>query len=53
MIARRATTSTTKGIRELEDAFSEIQADQTEIRDFGERVVAIGHLRDAAAIAAQ
>ena len=34
-----------KGIRELEDAFSEIQAEQTEIRDLGERVVAIGHLR--------
>jgi ketosteroid isomerase-like protein len=34
-----------KGIRELEEAFSEIQAEQTEIRDLGERVVAIGHLR--------
>jgi hypothetical protein len=31
-----------KGIRELEEAFSEIQAEQTEIRDLGERVVAIG-----------
>ena len=34
-----------KGIRELEEAFSEIEAEQTEIRDLGERVVAIGHLR--------
>jgi ketosteroid isomerase-like protein len=33
------------GIRELEEAFSEIQAEQREIRDLGERVVAIGHLR--------
>ena len=33
------------GIRELEEAFSEIQAEQTEIRDLGERVVAIGHHR--------
>ena len=28
-----------------EEAFSEIQAEQTQIRDLGERVVAIGHLR--------
>jgi ketosteroid isomerase-like protein len=34
-----------KGVRELEEAFSEIQAEQTEIRDLGERVVAIGHHR--------
>ena len=34
-----------KGIQELEEAFSEIEAEQTEIRDLGERVVAIGHLR--------
>ena len=34
-----------KGIRELEEAFSEIQSEQTEIRDLGERVVAIGQLR--------
>ena len=34
-----------KGVRELEEAFSEIQAQQTEIRDLGERVVAIGYLR--------
>ena len=34
-----------RGIRELEEAFSEIQAEQSEIRDLGERVVAIGHLR--------
>jgi len=34
-----------KGIRELEEALSEIEAEQTEIRDLGERVVAIGHLR--------
>ena len=34
-----------RGIRELEEAFSEIQAEQSEFRDFGERVVAIGHLR--------
>ena len=34
-----------RGIRELEEAFSEIQAEQSEIRDLGERVVAIGHHR--------
>ena len=34
-----------KGIRELEEAFSEIESEPTEIRDLGERVVAIGHLR--------
>ena len=34
-----------QGIRELEEAFSEIQSEQTEIRELGERVVAIGHLR--------
>ena len=34
-----------KGIRELEDAFSEIESGQTDIRDLGERVVAIGYLR--------
>ena len=34
-----------QGIRELEEAFSEIEAEQTEMRDLGERVVAIGHLR--------
>jgi uncharacterized protein len=34
-----------QGIRELEEAFSEIQAEQTEIRDLGERVVAIGRHR--------
>ena len=35
-----------QGIQELEEAFSEIEAEQTEkMRDLGERVVAIGHLR--------
>jgi ketosteroid isomerase-like protein len=34
-----------EGIRDVEEAFSEIEAKQSEIRDFGERVVAIGHLR--------
>ena len=34
-----------KGVQELEEVFSEIQAEQTEIRDLDERVVAIGHLR--------
>ncbi len=34
-----------RGIRELEEAFSEIQAEQSEIRDLGERVVAIGQHR--------
>ena len=34
-----------KGIRELEEAFSEIQSEQTDFRDLGEQVVAIGHLR--------
>jgi ketosteroid isomerase-like protein len=34
-----------EGIRELEEAFAEIQAEQTEIRDLGDRVLAIGHLR--------
>jgi ketosteroid isomerase-like protein len=34
-----------KGVRDLEEASSEIQAEQTEIRDLGERVVAIGHHR--------
>ncbi len=34
-----------EGIRDAEDAFSEIQAEQSEVRDLGERVVAIGHLR--------
>jgi ketosteroid isomerase-like protein len=33
------------GIRDLEEAFSEIQAEQSEVRDLGERVIAIGHLR--------
>ena len=33
------------GIGELEEAFSEIQAEQSEIRDLGERVVAIGRHR--------
>lgn len=34
-----------KGIRELEEAFSEIQSEPAEIRDLGERAIAIGHLR--------
>ena len=34
-----------RGIQEMEEAFSEVQAEQSEVRDLGERVVAIGHLR--------
>ena len=34
-----------EGIRDLEEAFAEIQAEQSEVRDLGERVIAIGHLR--------
>ena len=33
------------GIRDGDDAFSEIKAEPAEVRDLGERVVAIGHLR--------
>jgi ketosteroid isomerase-like protein len=34
-----------EGIRDGEDAFSDVQADLSEVRDLGERAVAIGHLR--------
>ena len=34
-----------EGIRDGAEAFSEIQAEPSEVRDLGERVVAIGHLR--------
>ena len=34
-----------EGVRDGEEAFSEIQAEPSEVRDLGERVVAIGHLR--------
>ena len=34
-----------EGIRDGEEAFSEIQATPSELRDLGERVVAIGRLR--------
>ena len=34
-----------EGIRDGEEAFSEIQAEPSEVRDLGERVLAIGHLR--------
>ena len=34
-----------EGIRDVEEAFSEIEAEQSEVRDLGERVVAIGQLR--------
>ena len=34
-----------EGIRDGEEAFSEIQAQPSEIRDLGDRAVAIGHLR--------
>jgi ketosteroid isomerase-like protein len=34
-----------EGIRDLDEAFSEIQAEQSEVRDLGDRVIAIGHLR--------
>ncbi len=33
------------GVRDGEDAFSEVRAELSEIRDLGERAVAIGHLR--------
>jgi ketosteroid isomerase-like protein len=33
-----------QGIRELEEAFTELRAEPLEFRDLGERVVAIGHL---------
>ena len=36
------------GIRDGDEAFSEIKAEPAEVRDLGERVVAIGHLRHAA-----
>ncbi len=34
-----------EGVRDGEEAFSEIQAEPSEVRDLGERVLAIGHLR--------
>ena len=34
-----------EGVRDGEEAFSEIQAEPSEVRDLGKRVVAIGHLR--------
>ena len=34
-----------EGIRDGEDAFSEVHADLSEVRDLGERAVAVGHLR--------
>jgi ketosteroid isomerase-like protein len=34
-----------EGIRDGEDAFSEIQAEQSELRDLGDQVIAIGRLR--------
>jgi ketosteroid isomerase-like protein len=34
-----------EGIRELDEAFAELQVEQSEVRDLGERVLAIGHLR--------
>jgi ketosteroid isomerase-like protein len=33
-----------QGIRELEEAFSDLRAEPTEFRDLGERVLTIGHL---------
>ena len=33
------------GVRDGEDAFSEVRAELSEVRDLGERAVAIGHLR--------
>ena len=33
-----------QGIRELEEAFSELRAEPVEFRDLGERVLTIGHL---------
>ena len=34
-----------EGIRDGDEAFSEIRAEPSDVRDLGERVVAIGHLR--------
>ena len=34
-----------EGVRDGQEAFSEIQAEPSEVRDLGERVLAIGHLR--------
>jgi hypothetical protein len=31
--------------RDLDDAFTELEADQSEFRDLGEQVVAIGHFQ--------
>ena len=33
------------GVRDGEDAFSEVRAELSEVRDLGDRAVAIGHLR--------
>ena len=40
----RGTTASAR-VRDGEEAFSEIQAEPSEVRDLGERVLAIGHLR--------
>lgn len=34
-----------EGVRDLDEAFADLQAEQSEVRDLGEQVVAIGHLR--------
>jgi ketosteroid isomerase-like protein len=36
-----------KGIRELDEDFAELQTEQSEFRDLGEAIVAIGHLKGA------
>lgn len=41
----RGHEDTREGIRELDEAFAELQVEQSEVRDLGERVLAIGHLR--------
>lgn len=34
-----------EGVRELDEAFAELQVELSDVRDLGERVLAIGHLR--------
>ena len=34
-----------EGVRELDEVFSELEAEQSEVRDLGEQVIAIGHFR--------
>jgi ketosteroid isomerase-like protein len=43
-VVYRGHESARQGIRELEEAFTELRAEPVEFRDLGERVIAIGHL---------